>query len=82
MGSSGTNKGASNEQTDLPAEQLNLISEAKSMAFGWGKFRPAYLKFLTNSKWFLAVIMVYSLGAGKKPRVYNVYKIRSCILNI
>ena len=33
--------------------------------FGWGTFRPAYLKFLTSSKWFVVIIMVYTLGAGR-----------------
>ena len=73
MGSSETNNGASNEPKDIPAEQLNFVTEAKSMSFGWGKFRPAYLKFLTNSKWFLAVIMVYSLGAGRIQLIFTGY---------
>jgi hypothetical protein len=65
MDSSSTNNGVSNEQQESPAEQLNLIGEDKFMPFGWGRFRPSYLQFLTNSKWFLAVIMVYTLCAGR-----------------
>ncbi|XP_028408691.1 solute carrier organic anion transporter family member 4A1-like [Dendronephthya gigantea] len=32
--------------------------------FGWGKFRPGCLNFLANSKCFLVVIMLYTLGAA------------------
>ncbi len=65
MDPSSKNGDASNEPKHLPAEQLNLIAQDTSLSFGWGKFRPAYLKFLTNSKCFLMVIMLYTLGAGK-----------------
>ncbi|CAB3998231.1 solute carrier organic anion transporter family member 4A1-like [Paramuricea clavata] len=60
MGSSSKSFDVSNRQKHSPTE--HLIDQ--DISFGWGKYRPAYLKFLTNSKWFLAVIMVYTLSAG------------------
>ncbi|XP_028408706.1 solute carrier organic anion transporter family member 4A1-like [Dendronephthya gigantea] len=35
-----------------------------SSTFGWGKFRPRCLNFLADSKCFLVVIMLYTIGAG------------------
>ena len=51
-------------QDDLPTVQSN--DRGIYSTFGWGKYRPTCLKFLANSKWFLFIIMLYTLSAGEK----------------
>ena len=38
--------------------------EQTCIAFGWGKYRPKCLQFLNSPRWFIVVVVVYTLCQG------------------
>lgn len=40
------------------------VASKQDLAYGWGKIRPKYLKFLSSPVWFIVVFCVYALLQG------------------
>ena len=46
----------------LPSNQYS--KEQLCIAFGWGKYRPKCLQFLNSPRWFIVVVVVFTLCQG------------------
>ena len=51
-----------NIAVQLPSNQYS--KEQDCIAFGWGKYRPKCLQFLNSPRWFIVVVVVFTLCQG------------------